>query len=48
MITLVIADNEEKAKEIIAAMLKEGRLNLDISKKENIVRIIKKDNGSGR
>ena len=48
MIRLVIADNEEKAKEIIAAMLKEGRLNLDISKEENIVRIIKKDNGSGR
>ncbi|MDD5595233.1 MAG: helix-turn-helix domain-containing protein [Candidatus Omnitrophica bacterium] len=48
MITLVIADNEEKAKEIIAAMLKEGRLNLDISKEENIVKIIKKDIGGGR
>ena len=43
MITIVIADNEEKAKEVVNSMLKEGRLNLDISKKDNIIKIIEKD-----
>ena len=44
MITVLIADNEEKVKEILTAMLhKEGNLSLDITKQENIVKIIKKD-----
>lgn len=45
MITVLIADNEEKIKEILNQMLnQEGNLKLDITKQENIVKIIHKDN----
>lgn len=44
MITLLIAEDEKKVKEILGEMLhNEGRLHLDITKQENIFRIIKKD-----
>jgi DNA-binding protein Fis len=44
MTTLLIAENEERIRDILLEMLKkEGNLNLDISKKENIVKIIKND-----
>ncbi|MCX5697995.1 MAG: hypothetical protein NTU54_08555 [Candidatus Omnitrophica bacterium] len=44
MITLLITENEEKVKQMLLEMLKdEGNLNLDISKQENIVKIIKHD-----
>lgn len=45
MITVLIADNEAKVKEILNQMLNnQGNFNLDISKQENIFKIIKKDN----
>ena len=44
MITVLVADNEERVKEIIEQMLKgQGNTNIDIVRQENIVKIIKKD-----
>ncbi|MBP7216317.1 MAG: hypothetical protein KBA46_03425 [Candidatus Omnitrophica bacterium] len=43
MITLLIAGNEERIKQILVEMLqKNGNINLDITKQENIVKIISK------
>jgi two-component system nitrogen regulation response regulator GlnG len=45
MITLLIADSDEKIKQIISKMLNEtGNANIDIIKKEDLVKIVKKDN----
>jgi DNA-binding protein Fis len=44
MITLLIADSDEKIKEIISKMLNEtGNANIDIIKKEDLVKIVKKE-----
>jgi DNA-binding protein Fis len=45
MITVLIADNEEKIKEILAKMLsQQGNTNIDIIKQENMVKIMSKEN----
>lgn len=45
MITVLIADNEEKIKEILAKMIaQQGNANIDIIKQENMVKIMSKDN----
>jgi two-component system nitrogen regulation response regulator GlnG len=44
MITVLIAENEEKIKEILAEMLKKaGNTNIDIIKQEDIIKIVKKE-----
>ena len=44
MIKFLVADNDEKVKEIIAQMLaQQGNFRIDITKQENIVRISKMD-----
>ncbi len=44
MIRFLIADNDDKVKEILLGMLaQQGNLRIDITKKENIVRIAKMD-----
>jgi DNA-binding protein Fis len=44
MITVLIAGDEKKVKEMITQMLdKHGNLNLDIVRQENIVKIVKND-----
>ncbi len=44
MVTILIGDNGEKIKEILAQMLsKEGNANIHIIKQENIVKIMKKE-----
>ena len=44
MTTLLIAENEERVRDILLEMLKkEGNLILDITKQENIIKIIKND-----
>ncbi|MBU1125733.1 MAG: hypothetical protein KKC84_06885 [Candidatus Omnitrophica bacterium] len=43
MITVLIVDNEEKIKELLDKMLQEkGNFNMDITKQENILKVIKK------
>lgn len=46
--TIFIADNEEKVKQIITQMLSQcGDTNLEISRQENFIKIIKKDGPIG-
>jgi two-component system nitrogen regulation response regulator GlnG len=44
VITIVIAENEEKVKEILTQMLaKIGNTNIDIIKQEDVIKIVQKD-----
>jgi DNA-binding protein Fis len=44
MITVLIADNDEKIKEILAKMIsQDGNTNIDIIKQENVVKIMKRE-----
>ncbi|MDD5254794.1 MAG: helix-turn-helix domain-containing protein [Candidatus Omnitrophica bacterium] len=46
MTDFLIADNDEKAKEILLAMLtQQGNFRIDIAKQENTIRITKLDSG---
>lgn len=43
MVTILIGNNQEKVKEILLEMLsKEGNINIDIIKQENIIKIMKR------
>ncbi len=45
MITVLIADNEEKIKEILAKMINQhGNTNIDVIKQEDVIKIMKKEN----
>lgn len=45
MITLLIADNEKKVKEMLTQMLNQvGNTNISIVKQEDIIKVIQKDN----